>query len=39
MSQEAQPTPHGVIRNTLPHGLGEAEREPIRTRLGDVLAA
>ena len=39
VSHEAQPTTQRVIRNMLPRGLGEAEREGIRARIGDVLAA
>jgi hypothetical protein len=33
------PTTQQAIRNVLPRSLGEAEREGIRTRIGDVLAA
>jgi len=33
------PTTQQAIRNMLPRGLGEAERERIRTRIGDVPAA
>ena len=34
-----KPTTQRAIRNMLPRKLGEAEREGIRTRIEDVLAA